>query len=116
MPSGSFDRGFHRFMSEIEKSYRNLKECIKRERAIDILESFMYREPNLETPVEQILIKYNRNLNNNDLDNNDCDIGPLLKEIEYLCISPRMSKRVRVEYKVSTVHCYSAIFSHMVLK
>ena len=89
MPLEIKDRGFHRFMREIERSYRTLRKSIKRERTLEILESYMCSDKT----VEEVIRNCNRNLNRKKAYMEPVEIGPLLKEMEYLCMSPRSSKR-----------------------
>ena len=89
MPALINDIGFSRFIREIEDNLKHLKRCVRKNRGFgEVIEA--NPNPDTKKSVEDALFE-NRNLNNNLEE--DIDIEPLLREVEYLCISPRRKRK-----------------------
>ena len=89
MPVLLRDKGFSRLIREIEDNVRILKKSLKKDKYREVLAPSLYR---ISDRTAEDALDINRNL---DSDNEQLvmDIEPLLKEVEYLCLSPGPTKR-----------------------
>ena len=85
------DRNFRLLIREIEYNLRSLKKSMKRNDRLELASTCDTANNDNMRPVEKCL-DFNQN-QSSEL-TKEINIETLLREVEYLCISPRPAKRV----------------------
>ena len=89
MPALINDIGFTRFIREIEDNLRNLKRCVRKNKGFGEV-ILANPKPDPSRSIEDAL---NRNLKLCADSDDEVDINSLMREVEYLCVSPRRKRK-----------------------